>query len=167
MSIKLLLLDIDGTMTNGKITYSSSGEELKSFCVKDGLAIDSWRKLGGHVAIITGRESQIVQRRASELKIDFVYQGVKDKRTQAEVILSQLSLDWVNVAAIGDDLNDLPMLLMAKEAYVPNDANEYVKQRATTVLSANGGDGAVREMIEDILTKQNRIRDFRNLWEPR
>lgn len=164
MSIKLLLLDVDGTMTDGKITYSNSGEELKSFCVKDGLAIASWIKLGGHVAIITGRESQIVQKRASELKIDFIYQGVKDKHIQAERILTKLSLMWDNVAAIGDDLNDLSMLLVAKAAYAPNNANEYVKQHAT-VLSANGGDGAVREMIEDILHKQNKIREFRKLWE--
>lgn len=165
MSIKLLLLDVDGTMTNGKITYSNSGDELKSFCVKDGLAIVSWIKLGGAVAIVTGRESKIVEKRAKELGIKHLYQGVKDKRSVVESILEELSIGWESVAAIGDDLNDLSMLLKANISYVPKNANEYVKQKVDRILKSSGGDGAVREMIEDILEIEDKIDDFRKIWE--
>ncbi len=165
MSIKLLLLDVDGTMTDGKITYTNRGDEIKSFCVQDGLAIVSWIKLGGHVAIVTGRESQIVAKRAQELKISYLYQGVKNKQKAVEEILEKLSITWDNVAAIGDDLNDLPMLLKAKKSYVPANANEYVKQKVDTILRASGGNGAVREMIEDLLQMSGRIGDFRAIWE--
>ncbi len=79
MSIELIVLDVDGTMTDGKIYYSESGDEMKGFSVKDGLAIASWVRLGKRVAIITGRESSIVERRARELNITYLYQGVKDK----------------------------------------------------------------------------------------
>ncbi len=165
MSIKLLLLDVDGTMTNGKITYSNSGDELKSFCVKDGLAIVSWIKLGGAVAIVTGRESKIVEKRAKELGIKYLYQGVKDKRSVVESILEELSIGWESVAAIGDDLNDLSMLLKANISYVPKNANEYVKQKVDRILKTSGGEGAVREMIEDILETEDKIDDFRKIWE--
>ncbi len=165
MSIKLLLLDVDGTMTDGKITYTNSGEEIKSFCVKDGLAIVSWMRLGGYVAIVTGRESQIVTKRAKELQINYLYQGVKDKRAVVEEILKELDIGWESVAAIGDDLNDLPMLLRARKSYVPANANEYVKQKVDTILKASGGNGAVREMIEDLLQMSGRIEEFRSVWE--
>jgi len=165
MSIKLLLLDVDGTMTDGKISYTNSGDEIKSFCVKDGLAIVSWIKLGGFVAIVTGRESQIVAKRAKELGISYLYQGVKDKQKVVASILDDLSLTWESVAAIGDDLNDLSMLQKAKISYVPSNANEYVKQKVDKILQSSGGSGAIREMIEDILLLDGRIDEFRKLWE--
>ncbi len=165
MSIKLLLLDVDGTMTDGKISYTNSGDEIKSFCVKDGLAIVSWIKLGGFVAIVTGRESQIVAKRAKELGITYLYQGVKDKQKVVASILDDLSLTWESVAAIGDDLNDLSMLQKAKISYVPSNANEYVKDKVDKILQSSGGSGAVRAMIEDILLLDGRIDEFRKLWE--
>ncbi len=165
MSIKLLLLDVDGTMTNGKITYSSSGEEFKSFCVKDGLAIACWIKLGGVVAIITGRESKIVAKRASELGVKFIFQGVKNKKAKVEEILKEANLTWNEVAAIGDDLNDLPMLKFAKISFSPADASIFVREKVDVLLNSCGGDGAVREMIEYILKKEQRIEEFLSLWE--
>ncbi len=165
MSIKLLLLDVDGTMTDGKIAYTNSGDEIKSFCVKDGLAIVSWMRLGGYVAIVTGRESQIVTKRAKELQINYLYQGVKDKKAVVEKILKELNMGWESVAAIGDDLNDLPMLLRAHKSYAPSNANEYVKQKVDTILNASGGEGAVREMIEDLLYMSGKIEAFWALWE--
>jgi len=164
VNIKLLLLDVDGTMTNGKITYSNSGDELKSFCVKDGLAIASWIKLGGKVAIVTGRESKIVANRAKELKINFVYQGVKDKMATVEEILQKSSLSWEDVAAIGDDLNDLSMLKKAKLSFAPNDCSKYIKNYVNIILENSGGNGAVREMIEYILEKENKIEELLSLW---
>lgn len=165
MSIKLLILDVDGTMTNGKITYSNSGEEFKSFCVKDGLAIASWIRLGGSVAIITGRESKIVERRAKELGIEFFYQNIKDKASKAEEIFEKLNISWENVAAIGDDLNDYSMLKKAKQSFAPSNAAMYIRQSVNTVLSSQGGEGAVREMIELIIKQEGLYKDYLGLWD--
>jgi len=164
VSIKLLILDVDGTMTDGKITYSSSGEELKSFCVKDGLAIASWIRLGGKVAIITGRESKIVEHRAKELGVEFLYQGIKDKASKVEEILSLSNLTWQNVASIGDDLNDVSMLKRAKISFAPADCSDYIKSYVKIVLNSLGGRGAIREMIEYILKEENRFEELLTLW---
>jgi len=164
LKIELLLLDVDGTMTDGKIIYSSSGDELKSFCVKDGLAIASWIRLGGNVAIITGRESKIVEARAKELGINFIYQGVKDKHKKVEEILQKTKLTWENVAAIGDDLNDISMLKSAKISFAPKNCSFYIKNYVNIVLTRDGGDGAVREMIDYILQQEKRVEELLNLW---
>jgi len=161
--IKLLVLDVDGTMTNGKITYSNSGEELKSFCVKDGLAIATWKKMGKKTAIITGRESKIVENRAKELKIDYLYQNCKQKMQKVQEILDKENLSWENVAAIGDDINDYNMLKMAKMAFTPKDGSHLLDGVAKR-LNFRGGEGAVREMIEEILISQGEIEEFINLW---
>ena len=165
MSIKLLILDVDGTMTNGKITYSNSGEEFKSFCVKDGLAIASWIKLGRSVAIITGRESKIVEKRAKELGIEFFYQKVKDKASKAKEIFERLNIGWDSVATIGDDLNDYSMLKRAKQSFAPSNAVDYIKQRVTTNLKAKGGEGAVREMIELLIEQEGLYKEYLGLWD--
>ena len=163
--IELIILDVDGTMTSGKITYSNSGDELKSFCVKDGLAIASWLHLGKKAAIITGRESKIVEKRAKELGIEHFYQKVKQKNKKADELLKELNLSWENVAAIGDDLNDYPMLKRAGISFIPNNGYEYLKDKVDVVLNSNGGEGAVREMIEYILKKEGLYEEFLNLWE--
>ena len=162
--IKLIVLDVDGCLTEGKIIYSSDGSETKNFNVKDGLAISSWIKMGYHVAIITGRDSQIVQRRAKELHIEHLFQGVKDKEKVLEDLINLLGLKDYEVAAIGDDLNDLKMLNRAGRSFTPNDGVKEIKDIVDTVLSNRGGDGAVREMI-DILVSENDLRDeFLALW---
>ena len=164
MSIELVVLDVDGTMTDSRITYSQKGDEIKSFNVKDGLAIASWRKLGKQVAIITGRRSEIVARRAKELHIEHFYQGVHNKREVLEKLLENLDLTMDNVAAIGDDLNDLQMLKAAKISFVPRDASAYVDKIATVILSKKGGDGAVREMIEKLIVQEGLEEKYLNLW---
>lgn len=165
MSIELIVLDVDGTMTDGKIVYTQNGDELKSFSVKDGLAIASWIKLGKKVAIITGRSSKIVEKRATELGIQYFYQGVHKKKERLEEILKELNLAMDNVASIGDDLNDYTMLSASKYAYVPADASIYVKNIATEVLSSNGGEGAVREMIEKLIVLENLEESYLALWQ--
>ncbi len=165
MSIELIVLDVDGTMTDSHITYSENGDEIKSFNVKDGLAIASWRKLGRQVAIITGRSSSIVARRAKELHIEHFYQGIHNKREVLEALLKKLDLTMENVAAIGDDLNDLQMLRSAKISFVPRDASAYVDKVATVVLSKRGGDGAVREMIEHLIIKEGLEKKYLELWD--
>ena len=165
MSIELIVLDVDGTMTDSRITYSANGDEIKSFNVKDGLAISSWRKLGKQVAIITGRTSQIVARRAKELHIEHFYQGIENKKEVLESLLVKLDLTMENVAAIGDDLNDLQMLKAAKLSFVPSDASVYVEKIATVVLSKKGGDGAVREMIEYLISQEGLEKKYVELWD--
>ncbi len=165
MSIKLIVLDVDGTMTDSRITYSENGDEIKSFNVKDGLAIASWRKLGRQVAIITGRSSKIVARRAKELHIEYFYQGVDNKREVLDTLLEKLDLSMDNVAAIGDDLNDLSMLKAAKISFVPRDASAYVDKIANVILTKKGGDGAVREMIENLIVKEGLEKKYLDLWD--
>ncbi len=164
MSIELIVLDVDGTLTSGAIAYTQNGDEIKSFCVKDGLAIASWIRLGKEVAIITGRESKIVERRAKELGIRYFYQGVKDKKKVLEKILDELNLSMENVSSIGDDLNDYTMLKSSKISFVPADASIYVKKIADEVLSKSGGNGAVREMIEKLIILEDLEEKYLKLW---
>ena len=165
MSIELIVLDVDGTMTDSRITYSEEGDEIKSFNVKDGLAIASWRKLGKQVAIITGRSSHIVERRAKELHIEHFYQGIDNKKEVLDSLLEKLELSMEHVAAIGDDLNDLQMLKAAKISFVPRDASAYVDKVATVILSRKGGDGAVREMIEYLIVQEGLEKKYLDLWD--
>jgi len=165
VSIELVVLDVDGTMTDSRITYSEDGDEIKSFNVKDGLAIASWRKLGKQVAIITGRSSNIVARRAKELHIEHFHQGIENKKEVLESLLEKLDLKMENVAAIGDDLNDLHMLKAAEISFVPRDACAYVDKIASVILTKRGGDGAVREMIEYLIIKEGLEEKYLELWE--
>ncbi len=162
--IKLLVLDVDGCLTDGKIIYSSDGSETKAFNVKDGLAIATWMRMGNHIAIITGRESKVVKRRSDELGIKLLYQGVKDKKTLLKTIADEHDINPDEIAAIGDDLNDYEMLKYVKYSYTPSDGMQDIKDIVTTVLSNSGGNGAVREMIEDILKIDNQKDKFLSFW---
>ncbi len=162
--IKLLVLDVDGCMSNGKIIYNSKGEEIKSFDVKDGLAIVSWIRLGGKVAIITGRVSKVVKNRSKELGITHLYQGIKNKESKLKEILRIENIKSKEIAVIGDDLNDYKMLKLAGFSFAPKDAVKEIKDIADVTLSKNGGDGAIREMIEIIFSKNNQKEEFLKLW---
>jgi len=164
LNIELIVLDVDGTMTDGHITYSQNGDEIKGFNVKDGLAIVSWMKLGKKVAIITGRSSSIVQRRAKELHIEYFYQGIEDKLGTLQTLCKKLNITMDNVAAIGDDLNDYKMLQAVNLSFVPSDASMHVEKVATVVLMRRGGDGAVREMIEYLINKEGLEEKYLDLW---
>jgi len=163
--IKLIVLDVDGTLTNGQIIFDSNGIETKAFDVKDGLAIASWtKKLNLNAAIITGRNSNIVKQRAKELGITHLYQGVHNKKEKIDQILEELNLKWENVACIGDDLNDYKMLKKAYLSFCPNDAVTDIKNIVNIVCSKNGGNGAAREMIEYILKYNNNEDAIKSLW---
>ncbi|SFV64820.1 3-deoxy-D-manno-octulosonate 8-phosphate phosphatase [hydrothermal vent metagenome] len=164
MSIELIVLDVDGTMTNSQITYSQNGDEIKSFNVKDGLAIVSWMKLGKKVAIITGRKSKIVEKRAKELHIEYYYQGIENKLEVLLELTEKLNITMDSVATIGDDLNDYKILEASKISFVPQDASEHVERIATVSLIRRGGDGAVREMIEYLISKEGLTKKYLNLW---
>jgi 3-deoxy-D-manno-octulosonate 8-phosphate phosphatase (KDO 8-P phosphatase) len=162
--IKLIVLDVDGCLTDGGLIYTSNGEEAKVFNVKDGLGISSWIKLGNHAAIITGKTSPMVKKRALELGITHFFQGVKDKDRVISNIISELDLKKHEVAAIGDDLNDYNMLKLVGRSFTPNDGMDEIKNIVDTVLSRKGGDGAVREMIDTILKDNNQYEDFLRIW---
>jgi len=164
MNIELIVLDVDGTMTDGRIIYDIKGMEYKSFNVKDGLGIASWIKLGRHVAIITGRESNIVQRRADELGIIHCHQGIKNKRAKLKEIVTDLGIGYAQVAAIGDDWNDYDMLNSVERAFVPLDAVKEIRDIATDKLYSRGGDGAVREMIDILIAQEGLADEMRGLW---
>ncbi|MGB3751025.1 MAG: HAD hydrolase family protein [Arcobacteraceae bacterium] len=162
--IELLVLDVDGTLTDGKIIYTSNGDELKNFDVKDGLAIASWtKKLHKKVAIITGRKSKLVENRAKELGITHLYQGVDNKDEILANILKEENLSWEQTAGIGDDLNDLKMLQKVGLSFAVADAVADVKLLCNVVCLQNGGDGAVREMIEYILDHDDQ-KKLKDLW---
>ncbi|HIC44565.1 MAG TPA: HAD family hydrolase [Sulfurimonas sp.] len=163
--IDLLVFDVDGCLTNGQISYSENGDEIKSFNVKDGLAISSWIRLGKKAAIITGRRSKIVERRAKELGINYLFQGVHNKLEVLEGICKDEGISLENVAAIGDDLNDYNMLKSVGYSFTPADGSEYIRELSKVVLYAKGGEGAVREMIESII-KDNGLEDaFLKIWK--
>jgi len=164
VKIKLLVLDVDGCMSDGKITYTSSGDEIKSFNVKDGLAIASWIRLGGKVAIITGRKSTIVERRANELNINYIYQNIKDKKSKLDEILKIENLQLAQIASIGDDLNDYAMLKNSGWSFSPQNGVDDITNMVDTVLDKSGGEGAVRQMIEMIIRKNGNYEEFLKLW---
>ena len=164
--IELIVLDVDGTLTDGKIIYTSNGDELKNFDVKDGLAIATWtKKLGKKAAIITGRTSALVERRAKDLGITYLYQGIHNKDKVLEDILKKENLTWSQIATIGDDLNDLKMSKKAGISFSPNDASSYLKSKVNIICNNNGGSGAVREMIEYICKYNGIEKDFISVWE--
>ena len=162
--IKLIVLDVDGCLSDGKLTYTSSGEEIKGFNVKDGLGISTWIKIGNHAAIITGKTSPMVERRARELGIKHFYQGIRDKDRVIKEIITELGLKNHEVAAIGDDLNDYNMLNLAGRSFTPNDGVDDIKDMVSTVLSRKGGNGAVREMIDILVKENNQKDDFLGTW---
>ena len=162
--IELIVLDVDGCLTDGKIIYSNSGDETKAFNVKDGLGIRSWIDLGHHVAIITGRRSSLVEKRAKELGITHLHQGIKDKATLLKSICDELNIPLQNVAAIGDDLNDFGMLQSVGLSFTPQNGVSHVKKIVHKVCEAKGGEGAVREMIETIFEINDEVSDYLALW---
>lgn len=162
--IKLLVLDVDGCLTDGKIIYTNSGDEIKGFNVKDGFAIVQWIRLGGKTAIITGRKSKIVENRAKELGVHYLYQNVKNKFEILKKIAQKENIELKNIAAIGDDLNDYEMLKNVGLSFVPNDAVDFLKPYVDITLSKKGGEGAVREMIEYLLKKEGLYQRYLDFW---
>ena len=163
--IDLIVLDVDGCLTDGKIIYSNSGDETKAFNVKDGLAIRSWLDLGHKVAIITGRKSLVVERRAKELGITYLHQGIKKKAQLLQSICDENSITLNHVAAIGDDLNDYNMLDMVGIAFTPADGSKHLSHIVRHRCEAKGGEGAVREMIETLFEMNDEVSDFLALWQ--
>lgn len=149
--VELLVLDCDGVMTDGRLYFSSKGEEMKSFHVRDGQGIVSWQAAGFKTAVITGRNSDIARRRAEELSIEFFLDGVKDKAAALDDLIGKTGVGADQIVYIGDDLADVgPMKRVGLPVAVRDCARELL-EIAAYVTSKNGGKGAVREVVDLVL----------------
>jgi 3-deoxy-D-manno-octulosonate 8-phosphate phosphatase (KDO 8-P phosphatase) len=153
--IKLLVLDVDGVMTDGRISVNDHGEETKSFNVKDGYGIRLLLDAGIDVAIITGRQSKSVEHRARDLGIKRVYQGIADKKSVCIKLLEEKKLTSDQVCFIGDDMLDIPLLRYIGMPVAVHDAVKEVRETVRYITEKNGGKGAVREVCELILKAQD------------
>lgn len=154
--IKVLVMDVDGTLTDGKIYMGKEGELMKAFDIKDGCGIHDILLPSGIIPlIITGRKSKILENRCQELRIENLYQGVQDKKSKLIAFMSDIGLNFSDVAYIGDDINDLPCMQVVKDGGgvigCPKDAVNAVRQIASFISNQNGGNGAVREFIDYVV----------------
>jgi len=155
--IRLLVVDVDGVLTDGRLYYGANGEELKAFHIHDGLGLKLLRASGVEVAIVTGRTSRAVELRAENLGLPYVFQGISDKLAVFEQLLARFALKATAVAAIGDDLPDLPVLRRCGFAACVPEASGPVRGAAHYVTDRPGGGGAVREVCDFLMTAQGTI----------
>lgn len=149
--IKIFITDVDGVLTDGKIIYSNNGEEIKAFHVQDGLGFKLLKNIGIKTAIITSRKSNIVEKRGKELKIDYIFQNIKNKKEAVNIILQNEDIKYENILYIGDDLVDLPVLKKVGFPVTVPSAPEILKENCIYITKKEGGNGAVREVIDLIL----------------
>lgn len=152
---KIIFTDIDGVWTDGGMYYDQTGNEFKKFNTSDSAGVLLAHALQIPIAIITGESTEIVSRRAAKLNVDYLFQGIKDKIAVASDLCNKLNIPLTDIAYIGDDLNDIPLLNAAGFSCCPSNARSYIKDRVHFVTLAKGGDGAFREFVEQILTNNN------------
>lgn len=155
--IKLLVCDVDGVFSDGRIYLGNDGEELKAFNTKDGFGIKALGQNGVDVAVITGRKSNIVEKRMTALGVKFIVQGEEDKLPALIQIAKNLELTNDQIAYIGDDVPDLPCIEAVGLGVAVNDAHPLVKKGANYITFINGGFGAVRELCDLIMQSQNTL----------
>ena len=155
--IRLVALDVDGTLTDGQLWFGSDGSEIKAFSVLDGMGMKLLRDNGIEVALITARQSRVVQLRARELGLQQVHQGSHDKLATLRAVCAELGIVPSEAAFMGDDLPDIPALHAAGLAAVPANVHPWVAPLAHWQSKASGGHGAVRELCDLILTAQGRV----------
>ncbi|ESU20826.1 3-deoxy-D-manno-octulosonate 8-phosphate phosphatase [Flavobacterium cauense R2A-7] len=153
---KLIITDIDGVWTDGSMYYDQTGNELKRFNTYDSAGVLFAHLLDIPVVIITGEDTEIVARRAKKIKVDYLFQGVKNKVKVIETLLDTLQITFEDCAFIGDDINDIALLQKVGFSGCPSNAPEYVKNKVHYTTTIKGGDGAFREFVEHIL-KQNNV----------
>lgn len=163
-ALEWLLLDVDGVFTDGTLLYSERGEELKTFHVRDGLAVTLARRAGLKVGLLSGRDSPALRRRAAELSLDEVILGHADKAPAFAAFLERQGVTAEQVAYAGDDLLDLPVLRRAGLSFAPADAVDEVRRTADRVLGAPGGCGAVRELVEAVLRARGQWENLTARW---
>ena len=153
--IDILISDVDGVLTNGELIFDSQGAEIKRFHVRDGLGIQLWQAAGYRFGLMTARTSPIVEKRAAELNIDFVYQGCTDKGPTLNELARKANVSLKRIAYIGDDLFDLAPIRLSGLGVAVADAAQEVREAADHVTQLAGGCGAVRELVETILKSKN------------
>jgi len=153
-AIELLAVDVDGVLTDGGIVIDDHGVESKRFYVRDGLGFALWRRAGKRSAIVSGRSAEVVARRAAELKIDRVAQGIDDKASAVRALREEFGLDASQICYVGDDLIDLPALGTVGLAACPADAVAEVRRASHLITRAAGGRGVVREVVEVVMKAQ-------------
>lgn len=158
--VKMLLLDVDGVLTDGKLYFSNSGEELKAFSTLDGHGIKMLQKAGIEVGIITGRKSALLERRALDLGIGLLIQGREDKDVALAEILAERDITSKQIAYVGDDFPDLPVLKTVGVGFSVPAGHADVKSAVAAITEAAGGAGAVREITDFILHSQNLYSQF-------
>ena len=151
LNTELVILDVDGVLTNGGLQFDNNGQEYKTFNSLDGHGIRMLLECGIQVAVITGRQSDLVKHRMSDLGVNLVYQGYRDKRPAFNELLEVTGLTPDQIAYVGDDLPDLPIMKQVGFAIAANNAHGFVKQHVDWVTSIKGGSGAVREVSDFIL----------------
>ena len=156
-AIRLLLLDVDGVLTDGRLYYGADGDALKAFHIRDGVGLKMLRATGVEVAIVTGRTSRAVELRAENLGIPHVFQGVGDKLVIFELLLKRLTLPSEAAGAMGDDLPDLPVLRRCGLAACVPEAPALVRSHAHYISEKPGGAGAVRELCELVMAAQGTL----------
>jgi 3-deoxy-D-manno-octulosonate 8-phosphate phosphatase (KDO 8-P phosphatase) len=156
-NIKLAIFDVDGVLTDGRLYFLEDGSEFKTFNTLDGQGIKMLIASGVSTAIISGRETPIVERRARSLGIEHLFQGREDKLVVLDQLLARLHLSYEEVAYLGDDLPDLPVIRRVGLGMAVANATDFVRQNAHGVTRARGGEGAVREFCELILSAQDRL----------
>jgi 3-deoxy-D-manno-octulosonate 8-phosphate phosphatase (KDO 8-P phosphatase) len=159
-AVKLLICDVDGVFSDGRIYLGNAGEELKAFHTRDGYGIKALRQAGIEVAIITGRNSAIVQQRMTSLTVPYIYQGQENKLAAFNELQQQLQLKPEQIAYIGDDLSDWIVMQHCGLAVAVKDAHPYLIQHAHFATSIAGGYGAVRELCDLLLCSQNKFAQF-------
>jgi len=162
--LKLLILDVDGVLTDGKLFFDNQGNEYKSFHARDGHGIKLLRQTGVEVAVISGRKSNSVALRMKNLGIEHVYQGYENKQAAFYEILKKTGITLEQAAHVGDDLLDLPIMTRAGLAIAVADANFAVKQRADWCTTLAGGHGAVREVCDFIMQAQGHFDEILNAY---
>lgn len=149
--IEYLVIDVDGTMTDSGIYYDENGNELKKFCTKDAAGFFAAQKSGIKTVVLTGRECKATERRMAELKVNYLYQNIKDKKTFLEKFMADKHIGKDELGYIGDDLNDLPSMKLAGFVACPADSCIEVKDVSDYISTVNGGHGAVRDIVEYLL----------------
>jgi 3-deoxy-D-manno-octulosonate 8-phosphate phosphatase (KDO 8-P phosphatase) len=158
-NIQLVIFDIDGVLTNGTLYFDNQGEEYKAFNSKDGHGMRMLLECGLQAAIITGRQSDLVEHRMRDLGISIIFQGYRDKRPAFQALLQQTGLQPEQIAYMGDDVVDLPVMTQVGMAIAVKDAHPFVLQHADYITEKSGGCGAAREAIETILQAQGLLQD--------
>jgi 3-deoxy-D-manno-octulosonate 8-phosphate phosphatase (KDO 8-P phosphatase) len=160
-ALRLIVLDVDGVLTDGTVLLGGAGDsEIKAFHTRDGAGLALWRDAGYHITFLTGRSGLAVERRARELRIERIWQGVRDKVAAFGEILAHFDVDASQVVVMGDDLPDLGILKLAGFSACPADAAEDVSSRVDHKVPSRGGHGAVRDLVEFILRGRNEWDDL-------